>query len=238
MHDDIMYCVLMCGGKGARMNLNMGQKIEKPLVKIKNKPLIEYLIDALTQTNKFEQIFAAVSNNTQKTREFIMSSFLDRIAILETSGKGYSEDYLEIIKSFKCAKYGKREDVKKILFLPTDIPLISPVIIKQIINTSQEKPCLTIVLEKEFIKSHGIKEPSYGLFLDGKNCCYSGISIIDISKIDIDIHEKTDLIAEEYKILNNIELACNANTFEDLKITEKLLEDSLGKKNRFNKYMQ
>lgn len=230
-----MYCVLMCGGKGIRMKSNLGQKIEKPLVKMKNKPLIEYLIDALTQTNKFEQIFAAVSNNTQKTREFIVSTFLDKITILETSGKGYSEDYLEIIKSFKCAKYGKREDVKKILFLPTDIPLISPVIIKQVMNTSQEKPCLTIVLEKEFIQSHGIATPSYELFLDGKNCCYSGISIIDISKIDIDIHEKTNLIAEEYKILNYSELACNANTFEDLNITEKFLEDSLGKKNHFNK---
>ena len=220
----MMYCVLMCGGKGTRIKSAMGHKIEKPLVKLRNKPLIEYLVDALTQTNKFEQIFAAVSDNTQKTQEFILSTFLNKITMLETSGKGYSEDYLEIIKFFKCTNYGKKEDTKKILFLPIDIPLISPVIIRQITNTSQEKPCLTIVLEKEFIESHGIT-PSYEVALGKKNCCYSGISIIDLSKIDINILEKINLIAEEHKIMNYSEIACNANTFEDLKITEKILEN-------------
>ena len=228
----MMYCVLMCGGKGTRIKSTMGHKIEKPLIKLRNKPLIEYLIDALTQTNKFEQIFAAVSDNTQKTQEFILSTFLNKITIMETSGKGYSEDYLEIIKFFKLTKYRKKEDIKKILFLPIDIPLISPVIIRQIINTGQEKPCLAIVLEKEFIESHGIT-PSYEFTLGKKNCCYSGISIIDISKIDINILERINLIAEEHKIMNYSEIACNANTFEDLKITEKILENSLGKKSQY-----
>jgi adenosylcobinamide-phosphate guanylyltransferase len=237
MHGDMVYCVLMCGGKGTRIKSAMGHKIEKPLVKIRDKPLIEYLIDALIQTNKFEQIFAAVSNNTQKTQEFITSTFLDKITVLETSGKGYSEDYLKIIKFFKCAECVKNKDIKKILFLPIDIPLISPVIIKQIIDTNQEKPCLAIILEKEFVKSHGMT-PSYEFVLDKKNCCYSGISVIDISKIDIGRHEKINLIAEEYRILNYSELACNANTFEDLKIAEKFLENSTSKKNHINKYIQ
>ena len=228
----MMYCVLMCGGKGTRIKSTMGHKIEKPLIKIRNKRLIEYLIDALTQTNKFEQIFAAVSDNTQKTQEFILSTFLNKITIMETSGKGYSEDYLEIIKFFKLTKYRKKEDIKKILFLPIDIPLISPVIIRQIMNTRQKKPCLAIVLEKEFIESHGIT-PSYEFTLGKKNCCYSGISIIDISKIDINILERINLIAEEHKIMNYSEIACNANTFEDLKITEKILENSLGKKSQY-----
>jgi adenosylcobinamide-phosphate guanylyltransferase len=232
----MMYCVLMCGGKGTRIKSAMGHKIEKPLIKIRNKPLIEYLIDALTQTNKFERIFAAVSDNTQKTQEFILSTFLNKITILETSGKGYSEDYLEIIKFFKYTEYRKKEDIKKILFLPIDIPLISPKIIRQIINTRQEKPCLTIVLEKEFIESHGITT-SYEFTLGTKNCCYSGISIIDISKIDINILEKINLIAEEHKIMNYSEIACNANTFEDLKITEKILEN-LAKKAHIDKHIQ
>ena len=71
----MIYGVLMCGGKGTRIKSTMGSKIEKPLIRIKNKPLIEYLINALIQTNKFEKIFAAVSNNTQKTREFIKANF-------------------------------------------------------------------------------------------------------------------------------------------------------------------
>ena len=232
----MIYCVLMCGGKGTRIKSAMGHKIEKPLIKIRNKPLIEYLIDALTQTSRFEHIFAAVSDNTQKTQEFILSTFLNKITILKTSGKGYSEDYLEIIKFFKCTKYRKEEDIIKILFLPIDIPLISPVIIRQIINTRQEKPCLTIVLEKEFIESHGIT-PSYESTLGKKNCCYSGISMIEISKIDIHILEKFNLIAEEHKIMNYSEIACNVNTLDDLKITEKILENS-AKKTNIDKHRQ
>ena len=67
---------------------------------------------------------------------------MDKITVLETSGKGYSEDYLKIIKFFKYAKYVKNKNIKKILFLPIDIPLISPVIIKQIISQIKKNPVL------------------------------------------------------------------------------------------------
>ena len=187
--------------------------------------MIEYLINVLIRTNKFEIIFAAVSNNTQKTREFIKANFQNKITLLETSGIGYPEDYMKILELFKNTKYEKVNDLKKILFLPIDVPLISPEILIQIINTNQKKPCLTIVLEKEFIKNHGIT-PSYEFIIDKKKYCYSGISVIDISKIDIDNSKKIKLIEEEYIILNYIEIACNINTLEDLKIAENFLENS------------
>ncbi len=215
----MIYSVLMCGGKGTRIKSTMGSIMEKPLIKIKNKPLIEYLINVLIRTNKFEIIFAAVSNNTQKTREFIKANFQNRITLLETSGIGYPEDYMNILELFKNTKYDKVNDLKKILFLPIDVPLISSEILIQIINTNQKKPCLTIILEKGFIKNHGII-PSYEFIIDKKKYCYSGISVIDISKIDIDNSKKIKLIDEEYIILNYIEIACNINTLEDLKITE------------------
>lgn len=221
----MIYCVLMCGGKGTRIKSTMGSKMEKPLIKIKNKPLIEYLINVLIQTNKFEIIFAAVSNNTQKTREFIKANFQNKITLLETSGIGYPEDYMKILKLFKNTKYEKVNDLKKILFLPIDVPLISHEILIQIINTNQKKSCLTIILEKEFIKNHGIT-PSYEFIIDKKKYCYSGISVIDISKIDIDNSKKIKLIEEEYIILNYTEIACNINTLKDLKITENFLENS------------
>ena len=80
-------------------------------------------------------------------------------------------------------------------------------------------------MEKAFVKNHGIT-PSYECVIDKKKYCYSGISVIDISKIDIDNSKEVQLIEEEYIILNYSEIACNINTFEDLKITEKLLENS------------
>ncbi len=222
-----MYCVLMCGGKGTRLKKTLGSNIEKPLIKIKNKPLIEYLINILLQSNEFKRIVAAVSSNTQKTREFIKSNYKNKITLIETLGREYSEDYLKIIKYFKKIKNEKDQNIKKILFLPIDIPLISLEILTQLITINQVKPCLTIILEKRFVKDIGILPSFYEFIIDKKSCCYSGISIIDIEKIEMNINDtkKFNLIEEEYKILNHIELACNTNTFEDLKIAEKYLNN-------------
>ncbi len=44
-------------------------------------------------------------------------------------------------------------------------------------------------------------------------------------KIYVDDSKKVQLIEEEYIILNNIEIACNINTFKDLKIAENLMEN-------------
>jgi len=216
----------MCGGKGTRIKSSFGYKIEKPLLKIKDKPMIGYLINTIIQTYKFKKIFAAVSNNTQKTRQFIKDNFQNKITLLDTSGMEYSEDYIKIIKYFINTKYKKDIDPGKILFIPIDIPLISSKQLIQIINTHQGKPCLSVILEKEFIQNSGIIPTSYEITINDKKYCYSGISLIDISKIDIDNYNSKEIqmIEEEYLILNYTEIACNINTSEDLKTVKKIIE--------------
>ena len=231
MHMPVIYCVLMCGGKGTRLKKTLGPDTEKPLIKLKDKKLIEYPVNAVMQSNRFERIFAAVSGNTPKTREFIKSKYGDKVTLIETLGREYSEDYLEIIKYFKETGNEKKHGINKILFLPVDIPLISLGTLTQLIAVDQEKPCLTIVLEKGFVKSMGISASAYELVIDGKNHCYSGISIIDIKKIDMDMGNNTEgfaLIDEEYKTLNSVEIACNTNTLEDLKTAENFLDNMCG----------
>src|SRR5215210_4596649 len=152
----IMHCVLMCGGKGTRLKKTMESDTEKPLIILKGKKLIEYPINVLIKSDKFERIFAAVSGNTPKTREFIKSNYGDKVTLIKTMGRGYSEDCLKIIKYFKEMGDEKKRGVKKILFLPIDLPLISLDTLTQLIAINQEKPCLTIVLEKGFVKSLGI----------------------------------------------------------------------------------
>ena len=222
-----MHCVLMCGGKGTRLKKTLGLDVEKPLIKLRNKPLIEYVINTLIWSNRFKGLFAAVSVNTPKTREFIKSNYGDQVTLIETTGRGYSEDYLKVIEYFKEMENEKKHGIKKILFLPIDIPLISLDTLTQLIAINQEKPCLTIVLEKGFVKSMGIMPSEFELAIDNKNYCYSGISIMDIKKIDVDMGNSTEGFAsidEEYKTLNRVEIACNTNTLEDLKTAEKFLD--------------
>ena len=216
----------MCGGKGTRIKSSIDYKIEKPLLKIKDKPMIEYLINTIILTYKFEKIFAAVSSNTQKTRRFIEDNFKNKVTLLDTSGKEYSEDYTKIIKYIMNIRYKQNIGLGKILILPIDIPLISPNILIQIINTHQEKPCLSVVLEKEFVYKSGIIPTIYEIKINDKKYCYSGISLIDISKISInDYNDKEiQMIDEEYLILNYAEIACNINTSEDLNTAKKLMK--------------
>ncbi len=208
----------MCGGKGTRINTSY--KIEKPLIKIKNKHLIRYLLDTLNDKPLFEKIYAAVSNNTQNTRNFINSNF-KKITLLETDGIEYSKDYLKIIKYFKS--FNLENIPKKLLFIPIDIPLISFDTLKKISLTNQKKTCLTIIIEKEFVKYFGMNS-SYEIIFDQKVCYYTGISMIDLSKICFNKYDKYPFIKEEYLILNSRELVYNINTLDDLKIVEKVMQ--------------
>jgi adenosylcobinamide-phosphate guanylyltransferase len=217
-----LYCVLMCGGRGTRIKPFIESDMEKPLIKLKDKPLVEYLLDALIQTNKFEKIFAAASNNTCRTQEYLKNKFQNKITLLETSGKGYSNDYIEMIKYFKSLWNEKKSLGNRILFLPADIPMISSILLMQILNTCQKKPCLAIVLEKDYIQSHGFIPTEYEFTINKKKYCYSGISMIDVSKINMDITDenKVQLLDEEYLVLNKFEIACNINTSNDLQIVK------------------
>ena len=90
----------MCGGIGSRINLSFKiseKKIEKPLILLNNKPLIEHIIGTILNSKKQFRIFAAVSSNTKETEVFINDKYSDKIKVLKTSGRGYSEDFTNII---------------------------------------------------------------------------------------------------------------------------------------------
>jgi adenosylcobinamide-phosphate guanylyltransferase len=190
-----MYAVLMCGGKGTRIASHF--KVEKPLIRFRGKPLIEHVTRALIESKYVEKIFAAVSVNTPTTKKFLEKNFSSKMITLETSGKGYSADYLEIIDFF-IFEYKKKSNPKewRIMFIPSDIPLVSSRTIEKIIGTYHEKPCLTVIYEKEFLNKLGL-DSNYSLIIDNKEYCYS--------------------IEEEYLILNLEEITYNINRFEDLK---------------------
>ena len=83
-------CVLMCGGIGSRINTSSkisGKKIEKPLILLNKKPLIEHIIRTLLNSKKQFKIFAAVSSNTKKTEVFINDKYSNRIIVLRTPGR-------------------------------------------------------------------------------------------------------------------------------------------------------
>ena len=115
--------------------------------------------------------------------------------VVESKGISYSADLFKFLNNLKPIK---------ILVVSADIPLLNPKIIRQIIyRCLPNLPCVSIVLEKNFIEDLGIK-PSVIFDIKGKEYCYSGILIIDSSKI-----EYKHSYLEEYYIIMNEKRDCS-----------------------------
>jgi adenosylcobinamide-phosphate guanylyltransferase len=206
----------MCGGEGNRMKRNY--KTEKPLLKIKGKKIIEYVIEALIKSDCFDKIGACVSQNSITTKKFLQKynnyKHDIHIQIIEGSGNGYSSDLSFIIKKF----------VDSIIFIiSADLPLLSQIDIKEILSKCDfKKTCNTIIFNKKIIDQIGIK-PSIVFEYRKRNYCYSGIAIFNLKKEE---NYDSKMIKEKFVILNRIGIAVNVNEKKDLHIARNLLERS------------
>ena len=217
-------CVLMCGGRGSRLKTGLTVKVEKPLLELRNRSLIEHMICTVQNSKKNFKIYAAVSKNTEKTKEFLKSRYCNDITLIETTGSGFSNDYLIVLQFFKDKEKNIKNGIQdfvddKILFLPTDLPLISSKTLDEITNLYQSSPSIAIVVDKElFIQNNLIPSP-FVTEINKVDYCYTGISILDFHTIKA--LENIDQIGEVPKIMNNPELVYNINTVDDLKKAEK-----------------
>ena len=190
--------LIMAGGKGTRMELD----VEKPLVEINEKPMIQYVIDALKNTDKINNIIVATSGNTRRTETFLKEQGIDTI---ETPGNGYVHDLGFIISNFKL------DDI--LLTVTADLPLINSDIIDYVLEEYEKskKPAMSVLVPLHVFEEYGIKPT-----MTFENLIPSGLNILR------SINKTQD---EKVLIIERIELALNINTCEDIKLLKKLLGD-------------
>lgn len=196
-----MRAILMAGGAASRLGLN----IEKPLLEIKGKKMIDYVLEALLSTS-IEEIYAVVSPSTLKTREYLEKNYPD-IKVIEAPGRGYIADYIYAVE-----KIGLREPF---LLVAGDLPLITGEIIEEIIGIyrSVNKPALAVYVPLSLFEELGLR-PTIVLEKFKVQVVPSGVNILNGAII---LKEQ-----EEYVYISKrIELAVNVNTFDDLKFAEK-----------------
>ncbi len=199
-----LIAAVMCGGRASRMQAG---GIEKPLLKVNSVAMVERVILALVNSDRFDRIVAAVSPNTPKTKGLLKSKGIE---IIETSGEGYSNDLSYMLSKLKP---------RRVMVVPSDLPLLNSQIVSEILdaidNSSSMKdhgPAISIVVEKGFVEKTGAK-PSIVL----NQYCHSGITIFNtISFI-------TEAVEEYYWVMNRKEIALNVNTKEELELAKKLL---------------
>jgi adenosylcobinamide-phosphate guanylyltransferase len=200
-----LIAAVMCGGRASRMQAG---GIEKPLLKVNNVAMVERVILALVNSDRFDRIVAAVSPNTPKTQELLKSKGIE---IIKTSGEGYSNDLSYLLSKLKP---------RRVMVVPSDLPLLNSQIVSEILdaidNSSSSMkdhgPAISIVVEKGFVEKTGAK-PS--IVLD--QYCHSGITIFNT------ISFSTEAVEEYYWVMNRKEIALNVNTKEELELAKKLL---------------
>ena len=207
-----MIAALMCGGRGTRMNAAL--ETEKPMLKLKGRTMVEWVLHALVGFGRFEKIVAISSLNTPKTNMFLHNhyySWLGLLNVVETAGISYSRDLSVVVNKFKPSR---------IFVVSADLPLLNSKIVQTILAKCVPGfPCVSILLEKLFVEGFGV-EPSIMIVRGKKQYCHSGITILDSSKVNRD-----HIVKEHYIIMNEKELAINVNTTRELEIAEAMLEE-------------
>ncbi|HUV83012.1 MAG TPA: NTP transferase domain-containing protein [archaeon] len=199
-----MDALVMAGGRGSRMKL----PIEKPLLEINGKKLIEYVLDALEKSNNIDNIHIAVSANGPETGKWLSHRSRD-FNIINTPGSGYVSDMVDAVKSAGING--------PVLMVMADLPLISSEMIDEVITKYHTipQPALSVYNLLSVCRSKGLR-PDTVFNKNGQLIVPSGLNILDADKI----HEEQ----EDYNyILDNHRLAVNVNTVEDLEICSRLI---------------
>ena len=197
----------MCGGKGSR--LQGFAKIEKPLLKLYGKTMVELVFDALMESKEFYKIVAVTSRNTPSTKSYIATKLSRKIDVIETDGISYPSDVSVLLNIFRPYT---------VFVVGCDLPLLGLGDIKKIVSQYRpEHACTSVVSDRRFVMSMGIN-PSVIVRINSRQYCHTGISIFNSSKIC-----GTGSIDEHYVVINQKGVAVNVNTRSDFETAQKLM---------------
>ena len=196
----MVIALLMAGGKGTRMNSDL----EKPMIIVNGKSLIEHVISALQGSSLVDEIVVATSPHSPKTTLHMENLGFQ---VVVTPGKGYVEDL-----SFILSHEDFKDEV--ILTITSDLVLITGEIIDLVLEEYHKSstPAMSVMVPVEIFREHGLKA---SLVLE--NLVPSGLNILRGKDTEQD---------EEVLVLDKIELALNINSPEDIICLEKLWGNS------------
>ncbi|MGL6298776.1 MAG: NTP transferase domain-containing protein [Methanobacteriaceae archaeon] len=203
----------MAGGKGTRM----GNNIEKPLVKLNDIPIINYVINNMANSVFVDEIIIATSPNTNKTHEYFHNKnsknkeIMGNISTIKTPGNGYINDLGFLLDFFENIS---NEDI--LVFINADLPLVKSEIIDfaideyiNIVNNHDSSVESVSIMVPIDIYTKNDLTPSF----EFEGLVPSGLNILT---------SKNKVQIEEQLIIPKLELALNINTEKDLEIASKI----------------
>jgi adenosylcobinamide-phosphate guanylyltransferase len=192
----------------------MGGGVEKPLLEISGKSMLQRVVEALRRSSSIDRIVVASSYNTPATTNEARRLGVESII---TPGRGFEEDMRLAIRQLSLGE---------VLIVSSDLPFITADVIAQAVQKYRisGKPALAVMARAELYEKLGSK-PEYVFKVDGQNLVPVGINIIDGRRID-----EGELDQEEL-VIDSEDVALNVNTLNELDTARKKLEDMRGKSN-------
>ena len=159
----------MAGGKATRMKSN----VEKPLLKIGDKNMLERVLSALDYSKLIDQVVVAVSANTPYTA---LAAVKSGRRIVETPGVGYGPDMQYAIKKLNLGET---------LIVSADLPFLTGDIVDRAIDAfrSSGKPALSVMAPIITYEGMGLK-PEYVFEINSRKLVPIGLNLIDGTRID------------------------------------------------------
>jgi adenosylcobinamide-phosphate guanylyltransferase len=196
--------LIMAGGKSKRIGL----AIEKPLLPFLERPLIEWVVDAVKSAKKVSDFYIVTSANAPETEKKCLK---EGLRVITTDGKGYHDDLKQAMLKAKLQR--------AVLTMPADLPAVTGKFLDKVITAYEDcgKDALAVFVP---IKTREGLELSVSSTDYHKGVLYavSGVNIINGGRI-----QEEGKIATGAIITEEIEVLLNINTLKDLEIAEKIM---------------
>jgi len=195
--------LVMAGGRASRM----GAKVEKPLLEVSDKSMLQLVIEALKQTS-VNRIVVASTPNTPATSNEARGMGVE---VLITPGAGFEEDMRFAIRQLSLGD---------VLVVSADLPFITADIVEQVVQEyySSGKPALAVMAKPELYEAIGSK-PQYLFKVDGQDFVPVGINMVDGRHIDQGELDQTIFVIDSRDIILNV------NTVTELNLARKRASD-------------
>jgi adenosylcobinamide-phosphate guanylyltransferase len=196
---------IMAGGKGTRMGL----PTEKPLLPFLGKPLVDWVVEAVSDSVKVSEFYVVTSLNTPQTEKHCQSMGWK---VLRTDAKGYHNDLKQAAAMANLTG--------AVLTIPADSPAVTGKFLDKVIGKFEGcgKDFFAVFVH---IKARETLELSIDSTDEYKGKWYavSGVNIVNGTKIQGEGKIETcALITDETEVLLNI------NTLKDLEKAEKIIK--------------
>ncbi len=188
----------------------MGTKVEKPLLEVSGKSMLQLVIEVLKQT-KVDRIVVASSTNTPATS---VEARRMGAEVLVTPGDGFEEDMRFAIR---------RLSLCDVLVVSADLPFITADIVERAVQKyrSSGKPALAVMAKPEVYEKIGSK-PQYLFKVDGQDLVPVGINIIDGKCIGQGELDQTVFVIDSGDVILNV------NTLMELDLARKKFSEMRG----------